>query len=109
MLTATIISVVAALYAVVAYIVLPAIWMHHGRQPGLAAKPVVTVTRQNIPGDPINVGFVGDQEDLVRAMHEAGWFAADNVSLKTCVGIVGSVLLDRPYSTAPVSALLYEG
>jgi hypothetical protein len=109
MLTATIIAVAAALYAVIAYIVLPAIWTHHERQPGLAAKPVVTVTRQNIPGDPINVGFVGDHEDLVRAMHEAGWFAADNVTLKTCVGIVGSVLLDRPYCTAPVSALLYEG
>jgi LssY C-terminus len=107
--TATIIAVVAALYAVSAYIVLPAIWMHHQRQPGLAAKPVVTVTPQNIPADPINVGFVGDQEDLIRAMHETGWFAADNATFKTCVGIIGSVLLDRPYSTAPVSSLLYEG
>jgi hypothetical protein len=110
MLTAaTIISVLAALYAVLAYIVLPMAWTHHERQPGLTAKPVMTVTPQNIPADPINVGFVGDREDLVRAMHEAGWFAADGVTFKTCVGIVGSVLLDRPYSTAPVSPLYYEG
>jgi hypothetical protein len=107
--TLTIISVLAAVYAVLAYIVLPTAWTHHERQPGLAAKPVVTVTPQNIPADPINVGFVGDHEDLVRAMHEAGWFAADHVTFKTCVGIVGSVLLDRPYGTAPVSSLYYEG
>jgi hypothetical protein len=109
MMLITAIVALAVLYAAVAYIVLPAAWRHHERQPGLAAKPVVTVTPQNIPGDPINVGFVGDHEDLIRAMHEAGWFAADDVTLRSCVGIVGSVLLDRPYSTAPVSPLLYEG
>lgn len=109
LLTLTIISVIAAIYAVIAYIVLPALWTHHEHQPSLATKPVLTVTHQNIPADPINVGFVGDHEDIVLAMHQAGWFAADNVTLKTCVAIVGSVLLDRPYSTAPVSPLYYDG
>ena len=101
--------VLAALYALAAYIVLPAAWKHHERQPGLSAKSAVTCTAQNIPGDPINVGFVGDHDDLVCAMHEAGWFAADDVTLRTCVRIIGSVLLDRPYSTAPVSPLFYDG
>jgi hypothetical protein len=109
LLIATIISVLAATYAVFAYIVLPMAWAHYQHQPGLATKPVLTATKQNIPGDPINVGFVGDREDLVRAMHEAGWFAADDITFRTCVGIVGSVLLDRPYKTAPVSPLYYEG
>jgi len=99
----------AALYAVLAYFVLPMAWRHHEHQPGLATKPVLTVTPQNIPGDPINVGFVGDHEDLIRAMHEAGWFAADNVTLRSSIEIIGSVLLDRPYCTAPVSPLYYEG
>jgi hypothetical protein len=106
---ATVISVVAAFYAVMAYIVLPMIWTRHERQPALAAKPAVTVTPQNIPGDPINVGFVGDQEDVICAMHAAGWFAADDITFRSCVAIIGSVLLDRSYSTAPVSSLLYEG
>jgi hypothetical protein len=105
----TAIVALAALYALAAYIVLPAAWKHHERQPKLSTKSAVTVTAQNIPGDPINVGFVGDHEDLVRAMHEAGWFAADDVTLRSCIGIVGSVLLDRPYSTAPVSPLYYDG
>ena len=109
LLIATVISVLAASYAVLAYIVLPMAWTYHRHQPGLATKPVLTATKQNIPGDPINVGFVGDREDLVRAMHEAGWFAADDITLRTCVDIVGSVLLDRPYKTAPISPLYYEG
>lgn len=103
------IAVLGALYAILAYIVLPAVWTHHEHQPGLADRPMLTVTRQGIPGDPINVGFVGDHEDIIRAMHEAGWFAANDVTLRSSVKIIGSVLLDRPYRAAPVSALYYEG
>jgi LssY C-terminus len=69
------ITAVGALYAILAYIVLPAVWTHYERQPGLANRSMLTVTRQGIPGDPINVGFVGDREDIIRAMHEAGWFS----------------------------------
>jgi LssY C-terminus len=107
----TLIAIVAlgALYAILAYIVLPAAWTHHERQPGLANRSMLTVTRQGIPGDPINVGFVGDREDIVRAMREAGWFAANDVTLRSSIAIIGSVLLDRPYKAAPVSALFYEG
>jgi hypothetical protein len=103
------IAALAALYAILAYIILPALWTHHERQPRLADRPMLTATRQGIPGDPINFGFVGDREDIVRAMHEAGWFAANDVTLRSSVEIIGSVLLDRPYQTAPVSALYYDG
>jgi LssY C-terminus len=109
MLALTILIVLAALYAILAYFVVPAAWRHHRHQPGLSAKPVLTFTAQNIPGDPINVGFVGDQEDLILAMHEAGWSAADTITLRSSIAIIGSVLLDRPYCTAPVSPLFYEG
>lgn len=104
-----VIAALAAFYTILAYIVLPALWTHHERQPRLAGRPMLTATRQGIPGDPINDGFVGDREDIVRAMHEAGWFAANDVTLRSSMEIIGSVLLDRPYQTAPVSALYYEG
>ncbi|MDC6695379.1 LssY C-terminal domain-containing protein, partial [Leclercia adecarboxylata] len=48
-------------------------------------------------------------KDVVCAMHEAGWFPADPVTLKSSIEIVGSVLLDRPYKDAPVSNLFYLG
>jgi hypothetical protein len=100
---------VVAAYALIAYLVLPAFWTHYEHQRGLAALPMVTRTAQGIPGDPINVGLVGDSKDVVCAMHAAGWYPADPVTLRSSIEIAGSVLLDRPYRGAPVSNLYYLG
>ena len=99
----------AAVYVVLAYLLLPALWTHHEHEPGLASLPMVTRTGSGIPGDPLNVGLVGSKEDVLRAMHAAGWFPADPITIRSSIEIVGSVVLDRPYKTAPVSPLYYEG
>jgi hypothetical protein len=96
-------------YGALAYFVLPAIWTHHEHQKGLSKLPMVTRTAQGIPGDPINVGLIGNEKDVLCAMNEAGWFPADPVTLKSSVEIAGSVLLDRSYNDAPVSPLYYLG
>ena len=70
---------------------------------------MVTRTSIGIPGDALDVGFVGSKEDVLRAMHASGWFPADPITLRTSIEIVGSVVLDRPYHNAPVSPLYYEG
>src|ERR1700753_294547 len=90
-------GIVAFTYLVLAYVVLPALWRHHEREPGLAALPMVTRTATGIPGDALNVGLVGGEEDVLRAMQAAGWFPADPVTLRSSFAIVGSVVLDRPY------------
>jgi hypothetical protein len=100
---------VALAYGALAYFVLPAIWTHHEHQKGLANLPMVTRTAQGIPGDPINVGLIGNEKDVLCAMNEAGWFPADPVTFKSSVEIAGSVLLDRSYKDAPVSPLYYLG
>ena len=94
-------------YVVAAYLVLPAFWTHHEHQKRLASLPMVTRTAQGIPGDPINVGLIGTETELVCAMHAAGWFPADPVTLRSSIAIVGSVLLARAYHAAPVSDLFY--
>jgi LssY-like putative type I secretion system component LssY len=96
-------------YALLAYVLLPSAWTHYEHQHGLAGRPMVTHTEQGIPGDPLNVGLVGSQEDIVRAMHAAGWFPADPITLRSSLGIIGSVLLHRPDNDAPVSPLFYQG
>ena len=96
-------------YTLLAYVVLPAFWTHYEHQKGLAELPMVTRTAQGIPGDPVNVGLVGDNKDVLCAMHAAGWYPADPITLKSSIEIVGSVLLDRPYKDAPVSNLYYLG
>src|SRR5262245_51306266 len=50
-----ILAIVLAAYGIVAYIVLPLAWTHYEHQKGLAGRPMVTRTAQDIPGDPINV------------------------------------------------------
>lgn len=98
-----------ALYGAVSYLILPATWARVEREPGLAKRPMLTATAQGIPGGPINVGLIGTREDLVHAFHAADWYPADPITLRTSVEIFGSVLLDRPYTSAPVSPLFFEG
>jgi hypothetical protein len=96
-------------YGIIAYIALPLAWTHYEHQKGLAGHPMVTRTGQGIPGDPINVGLVGDKADVLCAMHAAVWYPADPITLRSSVEIIGSVVLDRPYRDAPVSSLFYDG
>ena len=100
---------VLILWGAVAYLVLPRLWYHREHQPGLGEAEMVTHTEQGIPGDPLNVGLVGSEDDVLAAMHAAGWYPADPVTLKSSVRIAASVMLDRPYDAAPVSPLFYEG
>ena len=96
-------------YTVLAYLALPALWSHYEHQRGLANLPMVTRTAQGIPGDPINVGLIGDKLDVLCAMQQAGWYPADPVTARSSIEIAGSVLLDRPYRQAPISPLFYLG
>jgi hypothetical protein len=99
----------AIAYLLLAYVLAPALWTHNEHESGLANLPMVTRTADGIPGDALNVGLVGDKEDITRAMHAAEWFPADNITLRTSIDIIGSVVLDRPYHDAPVSPLYYDG
>jgi hypothetical protein len=104
-----IVAAAVGAYVLLAYVVLPWAWRHYEHQPGLATLGMVTKTGDGIPGDPLNVGLVGAKADVVCAMHAAGWYPADPITLKTSLEIIGSVLLDRPYRDAPVSHLYYDG
>jgi hypothetical protein len=106
---AWILLLVVIVYGAGAYLILPLFWTHYEHQKGLAQLPMVTRTGQGIPGDPMNVGLIGDIGDVVCAMHQAGWYPADRITLKSSIEIIGSVLLDRPYKEAPVSNLYYLG
>ena len=103
-----VLAVIVAAYAIIAYIALPLVWSHYEHQRGLAGRPMVTRTAQDIPGDPINVGMVRAKNDILCAMHAAAWYPADPITFQSSMEIVGSVILDRPYRDAPVSPLYYD-
>jgi hypothetical protein len=103
------IGVLLIVYGVLAYFFLPLVWKRYEHQKALAGLSMVTRTSDGIPGDPINVGLVGSKDDVLCAMHAAGWFPADPITLRSSLKIIGSVVLDRPYRDAPVSHLYYDG
>jgi hypothetical protein len=103
------IAVLLLAYAAMAYVGLPEFWTVRERHLTASIGDFVTRTPQGIPGDPINVGFLGEKRDLLRAFAAAGWNAADPITLRSSVEIGLSVLLDRPYRDAPVSTLVFEG
>ncbi|MGC0391070.1 LssY C-terminal domain-containing protein [Bradyrhizobium sp. USDA 241] len=92
-----VLAFVVLVYLALAYVLVPTLWIHHEHEAGLASLPMLTRTSDDIPGDPLNVGLVGEGGDVVRAMNAAGWSAADAVTLRSSIEIVGSVVLDRPY------------
>ena len=96
-------------YVIIAYVALPFGWKHYEHQRGLDGISMLTQTKQGIHGDPINVGLVGTDADVLCAMHSAGWEPADPVTLRSSIKIIGSVVLDRPYPAAPVSDLFLLG
>ncbi|WP_082581498.1 LssY C-terminal domain-containing protein [Leifsonia sp. Root227] len=66
-------------------------------------------TSDGLLGDPINLAVLGTEAQLDRAMTEAGWTRADEVTLRTSWGIIASTLLRRSYDEAPVSPLFLFG
>ena len=107
-LAAAALGAVAAAYLALAYVLAPFFWRHFDRQPVLAGLEATTRTSIGLPGDAINVGLEGAEDDVLCAMNAAGWRPADPVTFSSSLRIVGSVLFDRPYRQAPVSPLFYE-
>ena len=96
-------------WLLLAYLILPALWRHYEHHPALENAPKTTWTAQGIPGDPLNVGLIGTEKELIQAIHGSGWDDADPVTLRSSIRIAGSVLRDRPYVDAPVSSLFLFG
>jgi hypothetical protein len=99
----------AAVYLLIAYLILPSLWRHYEHQPALEQSPKYTVTDAGIPGDPLNVGLVGSREEVLAAFAAAGWSIPAALGLRSDIGIAESVLADRPDPTAPVSQLFLFG
>ena len=82
---------------------------HFRRHPFFAQTARITLTGDGHPGDPINIGLVGSEEDVVRAMRAAGWYPADPITFASSVRIAADTVLRRPDDDAPVSNLFLFG
>jgi hypothetical protein len=77
--------------------------------PALARAPRHTTTKQGRQGDPVNIAFVGTEEELHHTLARSRWYAADPITLKTSIRIAADVVLRKPYPHAPVSDLYLWG
>lgn len=63
-------------------------------------------TADGLLADPVNLALRGTKEQLVTAMHKAGWHEADPITLHTSWRTVTATLRRQSYPNAPVSDLL---
>ena len=95
----------AVTYGLGAYVVLPRAVRTGAHLLKRGRVPTYTLTGDGLPGDPVNVAFVGAFGDLRAAFTKAGWREADALSFKSSLLMVQSFLMNRPYPTAPFSTL----
>ena len=101
---------ILAVYFVVTYVIVPQVWKGYAQHhPSFDDSPRITKTRDDHPGDPLNVALVGTEEQVKQAMLGAGWFAADALGLKSDVRIGVDTVLKKSYAAAPVSSLFLFG
>jgi len=73
------------------------------------AYPKITHTQSGAVGDPINLLFVGSQDQIMHSFHQAGWLIPDPITLQTSEKIAVTSLTHKRYPTAPVSNLYVFG
>ena len=98
------------LYLMLAYGALPAVWrLFEHRHPALSTVASRTLTVDGIPGDPLNIAFVGSGAEMQRRLLAARWLPADPITTRSSLRIAGDSIAHRPYGTAPVSSLYLWG
>jgi hypothetical protein len=75
------------------------------RHPALDSAGTRAFTASGIPGDPLNIAFVGSEDELQTLMAGAQWVPADAITFRSSLRITIDSLARRPYSDAPVSSL----
>lgn len=73
------------------------------------AFPRVTRTASGVAGDPINLIFVGSQDQITSAFQQAGWLIPDPITPETSSRIAAASIAHQAYPTAPISNLYAFG
>ena len=75
----------------------------------LDAAGTRSFTAAGVPGDPLNIAFVGSEDQLLRLMAQAHWFPADPITFRSSLRITVDSIARKPYADAPVSNLFVQG
>ena len=75
----------------------------------VTGAPLRTHTGSGALSDVTNLMFLGSRRQLVAAFNEAGWFEADDLTIRSAAKTLGATIRQAGYSTAPVSTLRVNG
>jgi len=75
----------------------------------LADAPKRAVSKDNRPGDPINLVFVGTMQEIEQAFHQAGWTEPKKKNQQSIWKTAEAVINNDGYNAAPVSDLYLFG
>jgi hypothetical protein len=102
---ATVTVGVLLVWAVAAYLLMPALWKRYGRRhPSLEDIPGVAYAADGIPADPINVALIGTKAQVIKIMLAARWYPADPLTFRSSVQLAVASVFKRPDEDAPVSS-----
>jgi hypothetical protein len=62
-----------------------------------------TQTSNKTLSDPTNLMFLGAREQLMAAFREAGWYAPDDLGVKSALKIAQATLRQTGYNTGPIT------
>ncbi len=97
-------------YVLLAYEFVPLAWRFaERRHPAIDKMGTRAFTSAGIPGDPLNIGFVGPEDVLHKKMLAAGWYPADPITFSSSLRIAKASVIHMPYPDAPVSDLFVNG
>jgi hypothetical protein len=75
----------------------------------VAAAPLRAYTTNQTPSDITNLMFLGSRQQIATSFDEAGWFEADDLTVRSAAKTVGSTIRQTGYSSAPVTTLRING
>jgi len=97
------------LYVLTAYITVPILHRAYRIFRPSTHLPRYSVTPDGFACDPVNIAIAGTKQELVDAMTKAGWYQADDRTVRTMFKLVLSSILRRQYVHAPFSSLYLFG
>jgi hypothetical protein len=96
-------------YVLMAYAIIPLLFRAYRFFYHPVHMPLYCTTPDGFASDPINIGLIGTRQQVLDAMHAAGWDLADEHSIPNTIRQVTSVLTGQAYATAPMSRLYLFG
>jgi hypothetical protein len=96
-------------YFIAAYVLIPAILRFFRALVPPRHVPFYSTTPDGFASDPIQIGLVGTREQVINAMKKIGWYQADKRTIRNLLKTIASVVLSKPYPTAPFSHLYLLG